>query len=450
MHADEAILAFRLGTLLETGSWVYDTSEMHGPVLPYLSVVPARISGAHRFGDLTEAMLRIVPAFFGVLLVLTPLFLTPWLGKAEATTAGALTAISPAMVYYSRYYIPEMILTCLTAALLALMYRYKRSPGLGIAIGGGLLFGLMFATKETAIIALGGMILAGLFVSGRPKWSHTVASFSIALITISLVLGFRETLNAMQTYLGRGVSGERHIYPWHYYFDLLFQSRSDVLIVLLAVVGCYYAAKRDELRLLTIYTVVLTITYALIRYKTPWCLLSFFYGMILLAGVGLIGLTARLRTSIVAIAAVALSLVLTIQAWNLSQKQSSDLSNPYAYAQATRDVYAIRGSVAKVINAHPDLPDMSIQVISGENVWPLPWYLRSFGRVEWRRAVTDDMRPAPLILVSPEEENALAHRLYEVPPPGERPLYIDLFPKRTELRPGLELKGYVLQSLWVE
>src|SRR3954453_1321220 len=69
MHADEAILAYRLGPLLERGSGLYDTGEMQGPALPYLSVLPARIAGARRFRDLTEVTLRIVPVFFGVLLV---------------------------------------------------------------------------------------------------------------------------------------------------------------------------------------------------------------------------------------------------------------------------------------------------------------------------------------------------------------------------------------------
>ncbi len=39
-------------------------------------------------------------------------------------------------------------------------------------------------------------------------------------------------------------------------------------------------------RFLAFYTLVLTGLYAIIPYKTPWCMLSFLDGMILLAGVG--------------------------------------------------------------------------------------------------------------------------------------------------------------------
>ena len=38
-------------------------------------------------------------------------------------------------------------------------------------------------------------------------------------------------------------------------------------------------------------------------------------------------------------------------------------------------------------------------------------------------------------------------RLYEVPPPGERELYVSLFDRPVELRPGVELRGYVASGL---
>ena len=39
-------------------------------------------------------------------------------------------------------------------------------------------------------------------------------------------------------------------------------------------------------RLLAFYTGILTAAYCVISYKTPWCLLGFWWGMILLAGIG--------------------------------------------------------------------------------------------------------------------------------------------------------------------
>src|SRR5450756_2472403 len=121
MHADEAVLADKFGSLLETGSYPYDPHEFHGPALAWLTLIPARIMGQRRYGDLTETTLRMAPALCGALLVMLPLLVSGGHGAA------ALTAISPAMVYYSRYYIPEMLLTTLAFLTIACGYRYACS-----------------------------------------------------------------------------------------------------------------------------------------------------------------------------------------------------------------------------------------------------------------------------------------------------------------------------------
>jgi hypothetical protein len=45
-------------------------------------------------------------------------------------------------------------------------------------------------------------------------------------------------------------------------------------------------------------------------------------------------------------------------------------------------------------------------------------------------------------------EPALVRKLYDVPPPGERELYVSLFDQPVELRPQVELRGYARMSLW--
>jgi hypothetical protein len=108
--------------------------------------------------------------------------------------------------------------------------------------------------------------------------------------------------------------------------------------------------------------------------------------------------------------------------------------NPYEYTPTTRDILKVASKLTD--------KNVPIQVISRDNLWPLPWYLRRFPHVEWRTAVPDDMNSADVILVSPALEPALVHRLYEVPPPGERPLYSNLFDGDIEVRQGVVLRGY--------
>jgi hypothetical protein len=45
-------------------------------------------------------------------------------------------------------------------------------------------------------------------------------------------------------------------------------------------------------------------------------------------------------------------------------------------------------------------------------------------------------------------EPGLLHKFYEVPPPGQRELYVPMFDRYTELRPSVEVRGYVAKWLW--
>ena len=316
MHADEAVLADKFGGLLETGSFTYDPQDYHGPALAWLTLAPAWLSGAHRYADLTETTLRIAPALCGVLLVMMPLLLWEGLGRWGAVAAAGLTAISPAMVYYSRYYIPEMLLTTLTCAVIVCGYRYARSGKAAWAIAAGACAGLMFITKETAGIAIACMLLA-LACTIRRKPSVTwpvVAAVAIAILIPVATLGFTDGWRALMSYWQRGIHGSMHRHAWDYYLVLLV--RNEGVIVAAAVIG---ATRRTTglLRFLAVYACAMMVVYSLIPYKTPWCVLGALDAMILLAGAGLVALAEWLpRPAWVAIAI--LLAVVGFQAWRAS------------------------------------------------------------------------------------------------------------------------------------
>src|SRR5262249_48293011 len=138
------------------GVFPYDPNDYHGPVLGYLARIPARITGRTTYDSLSETLLRIAPAMTGILLVLAPLLLAPAIGARAATWAAALIAVSPAMVYYSRYFIPEMPLALWTAVFLALLLRRSITS----FVLAGATAALMIATKEMAVLALASAAVA--------------------------------------------------------------------------------------------------------------------------------------------------------------------------------------------------------------------------------------------------------------------------------------------------
>jgi len=437
MHADEAILADRFGTLLEQGACAYDPAHHHGPALLYLTLPAAWLSGARRYVELSEITLRLAPALCGLALVALPLALARALTRRTALAAALLTAASPAMVYYSRYYIPEMLLVTLSFAAIVCGWRCLESQRPSWALLAGACLGLMYATKETALIAFVALAAAALLARWRLRWPHLAAAAATALL-VCLALnprGLFELPHALRIYASRAIGDPFHIHPWHFYFGLL---RGEAAIAVLALIGVAAWWKRADaplVRFLAFYAAAMTIVYAAIPYKTPWCLLGFWHAWILLAALGAAWLLERRPRALPAALLIVVA-HLGWQAWQGSRRYAADPSNPYVYAHTTPEVFIIRDHLEKLGR------DTPIQIISRANLWPLPWYLRSFTQVQWWNAVPQDAPAAPVILITPDLEPALTRKLYELPPPGERPLYAPFLDPGTQLRPGVELRGY--------
>lgn len=454
LHADEAILADKFGTLLATGTYPYNPREYHGPVLAYLAWIPAFLTGRTTYAALTETTLRIAPAIAGVLVALSPLVLLPEIGATAALAAAAIMAVSPVMVYYSRDFIPEMPLALWTALLLAALLR--RTAGSWALAGAAA--ALMFATKETAVLALGsaGIAYAMAFRPRRLNY-RSAAIFCVALMAglfvfVSPPWKWRIFAEALLAYLGRGVGGGLHPHPWYSYIQWLLgwhYSISEAPILLLAAAGLVAAQRNQQpaIRFLSFYAVLLFAFYSAIPYKTPWCAVSLLYALALLAGVAVAALPGRWRaTKCILLPAVILGLGL--EAWVASVPYATDPRNPWVYAQTGLGVFTVRDRVETFAQAASERQNVAIDIYTRENLWPLPWYLRHFPNVRWWTQVVIPGRAAPIVLVSPAMEPDLVRKVYEGPPPGERELYMNLFPTYVELRPQVEIRGYVAKSLW--
>lgn len=486
MHGDEAIHGIKFGQLLEKGVYIYDPNEYHGPTLNYFTLIPAWLSSAEKLTEVSERTLRIVPVFFGVLLVLMTLLLADGLGRPATIIAALITAISPAFVFYSRCYIQEMLLVCFTFGAIACGWRYTQSKKIGWVLLTGMFLGLMHATKETCIIAFGSMLLALLIVlllrcrdlkaAEIIRGTHLIIGLAAAVVVSALFYssfltnpnGILDSVLTYATYFSRSGNNSLHIHPWYYYLKMLVWSKygdgplwSEGLIVLLAVVG-FIAAMRGKslpnvnvhlLRFIAFYTVIMTIVYSAIPYKTPWCMLGFLHGMILLAGVGAVAIVKLIPNVLLRLVVIFLlvagSFHLTWQSYLSSYKYYADPRNPYVYAHPTTDVFAMVQKVKEIADVHEDGFNMHIQVICPDcDYWPLPWYLRCFTRVGYWDHVDVNEPAAPVIIASASVEQELVKKLYELPPPGEKNLYVPLFDKYMELRPQIELRGYVIKDLW--
>lgn len=230
---------------------------------------------------------------------------------------------------------------------------------------------------------------------------------------------------------------------------------SEALIVVLAAVGFVVAVRNkgmtvgdiNLLRFIAFYALIMTAVYSAVPYKTPWCLLGFLHGMILLAAVGAAALVRAApnilpRLAVICVLAGAL-LHLTWQAHRAAYKLYADPRNPYVYAHPGTDVFVVTDQIKEIASVHPEGNNMQIQVVWPEHYWPLPWYLRRFPRVWWWTEIDETVPPAPVIIASASVDAAVRKRLAEL-----NASYVPLFNLYKELRPGVELRGYVEKELW--
>ncbi len=487
MHTDEAVHAIKFGMLLEKGQYFYDANEYHGPTLNYFTLFPAWLQKQTFLHDTDEFTLRIVPAVFGFLLCAGLLLLRGVLGQTAVLSGSFLTAISPAMVFYSRYYIQEMLLVAFTFVVMLCGYFLLRTKKLPWAAALGIALGLMHATKETWIIAAACMLFSLFVVACLEKlWIEKYELLFIAKaggIAIAFFLlisamffssfgenpaGLHEAITTYTTYFKRAAGDTKHVQPWFYYGHILtfFQQGegpvwSEVVILLLASVGMAQAFKHRKydlpgrifIRFLSIYALLMFAIYSAIPYKTPWNLLGFHSVFIMLAGAGVAAVFkfrwVKRRVWFYTIFFCIASVHLFRQAWLANSTYAAHPANPYVYGHSHPDVLKMKKQIDSFVAVFPENRDYYIQVIcSGGDYWPLPWYLRDYSQIGWWNDVPDSGQTAALLIFSPDLEGKITRKLYQQAPPGKRFLYVRFFDERLFLRSGVELLAYVRKREW--
>ena len=483
MHNDEGVNAIKFRELWAHHAYKYDPTEFHGPSLYYATLAFESLTGAPRFDQFTEARLRSVTVLFGIGLILLLPFIADGLGKTGCISTALLTAVSPAFVFYSRDYIHEMLLVFFTFLAIVSAWRYWRTrrPAWAILAGAGV--GFMWGTKETFVITLAAAAIglglnqiwnrkldaSGLLIKApRLNILHLAFALAVCLLVWLLLFssfftnaaGLPDSVRTYSSWFNRAAGDSPHIHPWYFYFDrlLFFHVHngpiwSEGLIFVLAIIGAIASFARKGLsdanasfvRFLALYTIALTAAYSLISYKTPWCLLNFWHGMILLAGVGAAVLIHAAKFQWAKTAAAILLLAgtgqLAAQAWQAAVAKQPiwwavDRRNPYVYAQSSADILRLAHQVESLAQVSPVGNHLRINVIAPDgDYWPLPWYFRKFAQVGWWDKLPENPF-APVMVVSANLHATLDEKKTHV--------MIGYF----ELRPGTFFELYVELPLW--
>jgi uncharacterized protein (TIGR03663 family) len=472
LHHDEGVNTLFLTALVKPPHvYRYDPANYHGPTLYYFAWLSVLVLG------LTTVAIRAVTAMAGLLAVFLLLASRRQIGVVGALAAASILALSPGAVYVSRYFIHEMLLVCFTiAAVVATVSWWQRRRVRDLYLA-AVAAGLMFATKETAIIsaivigiaavgaaalvelrtmlwepgrrpALGDLTArllqaSGRFVRGlreRIGIAGILAALAVFIATnvvfyTSFFTHWQGAIAALQTFAIWTKTGtSAHPRPWHTYLEWL--SAEELPLLLIGAAGTLLALWKSENRFAVfaaLWSIGEIAAYSLIPYKTPWLMLNMTAPLALAGGYACAWIWERGRTEWRAAlggVAVAVAALMTYQAIVLNFIQYDDDRHPYVYAHTSRHVLAMVRDINMIEAANPGT---SIAITSPDH-FPLSWYLRDYSVGYYGRVVvTKD----PLVIASTDQQAELDAAL------GNGFEHVGVY----SLRPGVQLMLYASRQL---
>lgn len=507
LHHDEGVNGYFLITLFREGVYKYDPSNYHGPTLYYISLAFTKLFGLETFS------IRASMAVFGVLMVVGILFLRKYIGSIGSLCAALFVALSPGMVYISRYFIHEIFFVfCSLGIVLGVLFFIEgRKPeifavsamtllllicfvppvmhvgnlvseekttliwGLRIfvlAIEAFLVFlimrmllswdegrpiylmlasasmALFFATKETAFITIGTMLIAcvcvfiwrkiyvGVFGEIKENelepiqltWNRFLerckeSEPSLLLFAVIITFAYVGVLffSSFFTYW-EGVAGAFKAYAiwtktgtgdhtqngfWAY---LKWGYKLELPIFLLSALGTLIAFLKGRhifAMFAGLWAFGLFLAYTIIPYKTPWLALSFILPMCIVAGYGINEIYNSRQTALKGLAiliALAAAVVLNYQTYDLNLVRYDDDQMPYVYAHTTRGFLDLVGEIERYAKKSGQGKEATIEIVSPD-YWSMPWYMREYEHANFHGKIVS-ASTAEMIVAKKDEQEA--------------------------------------------
>lgn len=492
-HHDEGVNGHFLLNLARSNQYKYDPTNYHGPSLYYFSLVSARVFGENDFA------MRLSPVLFGILAIAMVWLLRRQLGTIGTPVAAFCMALSPCLVFYSRYFIHEMSFGCFSLGMVVGAWRYAEDRKFYWLALAAVSTGLLLTTKETSVITVAVFLVAivcaatwdtvkkliqqrrltpAAFVKELrsdtaavlPSLDHATAA---AIIVVFIHTFFYSSLfNHWEgvadffrsiAHWTKERSSNDHVKIFWYYLGILFKLELPMLIGSL-LAGVFIVWRGNRFWLFTgAWTLGMTLAYSKIPYKTPWLMISFVVPMALVCGYAaerLYRLSSKLAWRFLCAAVFAASLFACGQtAWTVNFEKYDDNGNEtgyfaargkklelkpytdgtygYVYAQTDREFLELVKLIEREADNFSTKKKTGIYVASPEH-WPLPWYLRDYPGTDYSGRWPGEPGAAPAI----SQPIMLAHADQQSNLDGVSG-WRRASPRTYKLRPGVELLLFV-------
>jgi hypothetical protein len=201
--------------------------------------------------------------------------------------------------------------------------------------------------------------------------------------------GVKGLYQAFKAWTETGAAGHGHEKPWDYWFKIMGPSlefrRADFfgyeLPMLVGLILCVFCQKLKNLslRYLAIYGVGSLIAYSYVKYKTPWCIISFGWPFLYVFGAAVLLVRPKHLRLVYRAVGVLLCISLGSSIW-LNYFRCSSPDEPYAYVQTYNDIFKLTTPLLKLAKRDPAYYHLTGHLIRS-SIYPLPWVLGDFDRV---------------------------------------------------------------------
>jgi len=438
-HFDEGINGWFVDQMVKSGFYRYDPTNYHGPLHFYILFLFQTLLGRNVWA------IRLPVVFASIFSIHLTLKFEPFVGRHVSRLAALAMAVSPGFVFYGRYAIHEVWLLLFSLLfILGLLGLWQRGTVRYLWFAGMGLAGMVL-TKETYIIHLGCAVIAALVTwfshkmnrltdaqPARQTW--TVVDLAVVALAAAAVIAFfysgtflnwsgvKGLYETFDAWFKTGSNGNGHEKDWYYWLMLI---ATYELPVALGLVVCLFALfiKNLGLRYLAIYGVGVLIAYSIVRYKTPWCIISIIWPFLFLFGAVLLAVPADLRRIAYGVVAIFLGVSLWLSI-RLNYFRCTTDTEPYVYVQTYNDVWKLTQPLLRLAKRNPTYYQLVGHLIR-TSTYPLPWMLGDFARIGYyEHNNMPDKLDADFLLVQQdkiEEVEGKLHDSYYTEPMTIRP-----------------------------
>jgi uncharacterized protein (TIGR03663 family) len=393
-HHDESIHGHFTYDLATQGIYKYDP-VYHGPVQYFMVATAFRLLGD---SDFTA---RLPAALGGVGLVAMAMLLRARFGRGAAFASGVLLAVSPNLLYFTRFCREDVWSLLGTFGLFLWLdrwWRTRRVVDLGLAAVWG---AVAFASKENFYV-LGALmvpsVLAAVWEPGKgfPAFAKIRSLLDVlerhgAVILGAIFLFFTLSEVAYTFFLVHTESGnpafiaisywwgqhkvERVGGPPTFYLPRILQYEFAIVLPALAWIGMRWRRFSPAERFVGALALSSVLMYAYLGEKTPWLIVHQVLPFVPLAGTAWAALCAsRVRAASIAVPVGVATVVTTLSLsfWNPLISPFYPRAESVIFTQTAPELMPVVADVVKFAATGAD----PAAAVFGEATWPLSWYFR--------------------------------------------------------------------------